>query len=218
MYDTSRDPHNPFSAISQALLGSVSKFLTDIGDMASGIKEVFPQHSTRPSEAQRSETERIDGGRAYTVESDSHRMAHGNDLPVSAGDLNFEVDQGGHLLSGNRNARFPISQNHIRRSKGYILRLGRRIFDLIVIPPMEITLTLTRGFHNAPRLLHDDTIDRVPKVTGVRDGMKTAEKVGVDTSFYTHLLTLSPGAFIGHLQRRHRNCYTTISWLKTVKG
>ncbi|KAF2125711.1 glycosyltransferase family 1 protein [Dothidotthia symphoricarpi CBS 119687] len=38
--------------------------------------------------------------------------------------------------------------------------------------PMNLTLALTQGFHNAPRLYGDETVRRPPRVTGFHSGMR----------------------------------------------
>lgn len=38
--------------------------------------------------------------------------------------------------------------------------------------PMNITLALTQGFHNAPRLYGDETVRRPPRVTGLHSGLR----------------------------------------------
>lgn len=38
--------------------------------------------------------------------------------------------------------------------------------------PMNITLGLTQGFHNAPRLYGDETVRRPPRVTGLHSGLR----------------------------------------------
>lgn len=45
--------------------------------------------------------------------------------------------------------------------------------------PMDFTLSLARGFHNAPKLYGDDMVRRPDKVTGFRSGLKAAGKVRV---------------------------------------
>ena len=42
--------------------------------------------------------------------------------------------------------------------------------------PMDFTLALARGFHNAPKLYGDDTVRNPDKVTGFKSGLKTAGK------------------------------------------
>ncbi|KAF1922729.1 glycosyltransferase family 1 protein, partial [Didymella exigua CBS 183.55] len=38
--------------------------------------------------------------------------------------------------------------------------------------PMNVTLALTQGFHNAPRLYGDETVRRPPRVTGLHSGLR----------------------------------------------
>ncbi|KAL8935711.1 MAG: hypothetical protein Q9216_005294, partial [Gyalolechia sp. 2 TL-2023] len=42
--------------------------------------------------------------------------------------------------------------------------------------PMDFTLSLARGFHNAPKLYGDDMVRHPDKVTGIRSGFKAAGK------------------------------------------
>ncbi|TPX09825.1 uncharacterized protein E0L32_009016 [Thyridium curvatum] len=40
--------------------------------------------------------------------------------------------------------------------------------------PVDLSLAVAQGFHNAPRLYGDDTVRRPPRVTGIRSGLKAA--------------------------------------------
>lgn len=52
-----------------------------------------------------------------------------------------------------------------------------RIVRAGVKSPMDFTLSLARGFHNAPKLYGDDTVREPDKVTGLGSGLKAAGKV-----------------------------------------
>lgn len=43
--------------------------------------------------------------------------------------------------------------------------------------PMDFTLNLARGFHNAPKLYGDESVRQADKVTGLQSGLKAAGKV-----------------------------------------
>lgn len=43
--------------------------------------------------------------------------------------------------------------------------------------PMDFTLSLAQGFHNAPKLYGDQTVRQADKVTGFQSGLKAAGKV-----------------------------------------
>jgi len=46
--------------------------------------------------------------------------------------------------------------------------------------PMDFTLGLARGFHNAPKLYGDESVRQADKVTDFQSGLKAAGKVGSD--------------------------------------
>ncbi|KAJ5058052.1 hypothetical protein J3E74DRAFT_436341 [Bipolaris maydis] len=48
----------------------------------------------------------------------------------------------------------------------------RKTGHAIVRFPMEMTLAITQGFHNAPRLYGDETVRRPPRVTGFHSGTR----------------------------------------------
>jgi UDP:flavonoid glycosyltransferase YjiC (YdhE family) len=48
----------------------------------------------------------------------------------------------------------------------------RKTGGAIVRFPMSLTLALTQGFHNAPRLYGDETVRRQPRVTGLHSGLR----------------------------------------------
>jgi hypothetical protein len=51
-----------------------------------------------------------------------------------------------------------------------------RIIEAGMKSPMDFTLGLARGFHNAPKLYGDDTVRPQSKVTGIQSGLKAAGK------------------------------------------
>ena len=64
-------------------------------------------------------------------------------------------------------------------------RASLRTLDLLLLLPMDLTLSLSRGFHNAHILLyHDGTVPPVPRVINFRTGCKAAKKVTI-TSLFT---------------------------------
>lgn len=46
----------------------------------------------------------------------------------------------------------------------------------IAMAPVDLSLALAQGFHNAPRLYGDDTVRRPIRITGIRSGLKAARK------------------------------------------
>lgn len=52
-----------------------------------------------------------------------------------------------------------------------------RIVSAGLKSPMDFTLSLARGFHNAPKLYGDESVRQTEKITGFHSGLKAAGKV-----------------------------------------
>ena len=62
------------------------------------------------------------------------------------------------------------------------LRTGKgvgRIVGVGLKSPLDFTMSLARGFHNAPRLYGDESVRQTNKVTGIQSGLKVAGQVRV---------------------------------------
>lgn len=56
---------------------------------------------------------------------------------------------------------------------------AKHVTDWAIMVPGDVTLSLSRGFHNAPKLYHDSMIETFPKVIGIRSGFRAAGKVNI---------------------------------------
>ncbi|KAG8533815.1 uncharacterized protein KY384_001556 [Bacidia gigantensis] len=101
--------------------------------------------------------------------------------PISSKNSNCPPRAMAHALHG----REPRSNKlHHRRSSGHItldaaVGAGKGIGRMVsagVKSPMDFTLGIARGFHNAPKLYGDETVRQSDKVTGIQSGLKAAGK------------------------------------------
>ncbi|KAJ6134768.1 hypothetical protein N7523_001090 [Penicillium sp. IBT 18751x] len=58
----------------------------------------------------------------------------------------------------------------------YISTIFKKTLRLIVWFPTDLSLSISRGFHNAPMLYHDPMVRPTPSVTHIRSGFKAAGK------------------------------------------
>lgn len=87
------------------------------------------------------------------------------------------------------------------RSKTVLIDTGHytgmvaiKLLDLVLVLPADFALSLTKGFHNAPKLYHDSTVREIPTVRSIRSGVRVAGTVfiPVQKSFESYdLLTFS---------------------------
>jgi hypothetical protein len=56
-------------------------------------------------------------------------------------------------------------------------RMSKKFLKTVIWLPTDLTLSLSKGFHNAPKLYHDPMVESTPKVIGFRSGLRAARKV-----------------------------------------
>jgi hypothetical protein len=144
--------------------------MTDVGDISSEIFAVISgQRCSKKS-----------GRRSHNIEAE----AIARDISASSGDPNATLV---HTSSPVTAAYGPHMREEKRHPSKFTQwapkaaartgRLAQGALDIIVIPPMAISLTLSRGFHNVPLVFHDNTVRDLPRVTRMRSGLKAAGKV-----------------------------------------
>ncbi|KAJ5222942.1 Sterol 3-beta-glucosyltransferase UGT80B1 [Penicillium citrinum] len=68
----------------------------------------------------------------------------------------------------------PKRHNIISEAASQGSRMSKKFINLVIWLPTDLTLSLSKGFHNAPKLYHDPMVKTTPKVIGVRSGFKAA--------------------------------------------
>lgn len=168
-YDTSRDPENPLSAGLQVLFGSMTKFMTDMGDV---VSEVFDMPSGRQRYA-------YFNGRHQNKPVDW--LKRHESIPVENQDVGCPGTSV-MFADGRHTARGGSSSGRSKRSclptaAARTIRLAQRILDIIIIPPMEVSLTLAKGLRSPHSLFHEDGARNSPTVRGIRSGLRAARTV-----------------------------------------
>ena len=98
--------------------------------------------------------------------------------------------QGALSSSSSRNASPRRTSSHHHRSLSgdrtsqisleAAIGAGKSVKQIVgagIKSPMDFTLSLAQGFHNAPKLYGDDSVRKADKVTGFQSGLKAAGKV-----------------------------------------
>ncbi|KAL4885393.1 hypothetical protein BJY04DRAFT_134029 [Aspergillus karnatakaensis] len=56
----------------------------------------------------------------------------------------------------------------------HVTRAGKRVLNWVLLLPTDLTLSFSKGFHNAPKLYHDPMVQDTPTVRGVKGGLRAA--------------------------------------------
>lgn len=69
-------------------------------------------------------------------------------------------------------------------------KVSKKFVNFIIWPPTDLFLSLSKGFHNAPKLYRDPMVQDVPTVIGFRSGFRAAGKVSfTGNPYFTPVLT-----------------------------
>lgn len=110
------------------------------------------------------------------------------------------------IESPKRNSAF----NEMRSHGG---RMSMKLLKTIIWLPTDLTLSLSKGFHNAPKLYHDRMVKATPKVIGFRSGVRAAGTVRKRIVFSSYCnLTFGLGTSGWLLLRPHRPGHSATVW------
>lgn len=201
-YESDDGPWDPITGATSALIGTIGNLMMGVADFpvetlrALGVKP-SKKHDVSPGPARPlgSRTSTSSSGPIISPTSSTTTSLHGNskDPDSSSTKTDSTKDESYPRLSSREtDSSYDTNQNVTAQSEhppggqpGHIpleaaLGTGKGIGRMIeagLRTPMEFTLSLAKGFHNAPKLYGDETVRTADKVTGLRSGLKTAGKV-----------------------------------------
>lgn len=95
--------------------------------------------------------------------------------------LAMEEGEKKHYDNKYGRAKQALSETRYQAAKS-----AKYALNFVLVLPTDFTLSLSKGFHNAPKLYHDDTVEPIPKVIGIKSGFRAAGKVS--TYLFTYRL------------------------------
>jgi len=140
---------NDFEGPGEPLTGVAGSLMTSVGNVFSGIGGV-PYKVAKTTKKRREEREK----RKHT-----HRKTQVETTTTHA------IDHG------------RSSSTDMGTAEDVARQVGRGVYktiSAIARTPVDASLALAQGFHNAPRLYGDDTVRTPTRVTGIKSGLKAA--------------------------------------------
>ncbi|KAJ5971412.1 uncharacterized protein N7479_001330 [Penicillium vulpinum] len=85
----------------------------------------------------------------------------------------------------------PQGTGVIYEIRNHSSRMSKKFLKSLIWLPTDLTLSMSKGFHNAPKLYHDQMVTDTPKVVGFRSGLHAAGTEFRDGFYYgiTGLIT-----------------------------
>ena len=165
-------PGEPFTGAGAALAGTVGEAVHGIGGTPWRWRKTLKGEGKRNKTNEKLRTNLDDQNARASKESQSD-VGPGSSSPddpekVSEA-LRTSADRAGPNLSGG------IVENNLAQDLAIDTGSGfARTGAALAKAPMDISLALVRGFHNAPRLYGDSTVRTPRRVQGIKSGLKAA--------------------------------------------
>ena len=158
---------------SKGSLDTVPTGVANLEDVISHASQLGDTHETplSPTNTDRQSLTRTD---ASTHRPNSMKSAITGSLSRSSSrnsSPNRQAPQHHRSLSGSQAGQISLDA---------AVGAGKSIKQIVgagLKSPMDFTLSLARGFHNAPKLYGDESVRQADKVTGLQSGLKAAGKV-----------------------------------------
>lgn len=89
-----------------------------------------------------------------------------------AEEFNLEKTLTGRFIRKRSTAQEILTETGNKAS-----RFLKHLLECVILLPTDLTLSLSKGCHNAPKLYHDNTVQKIPKVMGINSGFRAAGTV-----------------------------------------
>ena len=193
-YDTDEGPWEPFTGAAAALIGTIGNMMMGVADFpvemlkalriaTSEKKETSqsgsdtPKSPSRPSQSPARTPSSISLPERAASPAGSEKAARSSSPDAKS----LSTISGHDPRKGSR----PSSPGGRASGAGNQMSLesmvdsGKGVSRIVcegIKSPMDFTMALAKGFHNAPKLYGDETVRKFDRITGVQSGFKAAGK------------------------------------------
>jgi UDP:flavonoid glycosyltransferase YjiC (YdhE family) len=159
-------PGEPVTGIAGSLMGTVGDVLGGIGSLPYRLVKTSNRRKERQRRNKRRHQKQAFSNSRKGSASRSHRAARRGSSPSMV-----PADAVASALNTPRTTSLsPAPHEYFERIQEGVGKSGRALARA----PVDLSLALAQGFHNAPRLYGDSTVRQPIRVTGISSGLKAA--------------------------------------------
>ncbi|KAI0849493.1 glycosyltransferase family 1 protein [Daldinia vernicosa] len=167
---------NDFEGPGEPVTGVVGSIVGTVGDVFSGIGSV-PYRLAKTSHKRAERRRKKERKRQQKQDALTKRPTE-FPFPIQGdGGAGTDTNESGRLGHASTHATTPstaplepFQEEYLDEIEEGIGKTGRALAHA----PVDLSLALAQGFHNAPRLYGDETVRRPIRITGIRSGLKAA--------------------------------------------
>ncbi|KAJ4391473.1 hypothetical protein N0V93_005090 [Gnomoniopsis smithogilvyi] len=184
------------------VLGSVAGTFGDVFSGIGGVPSRLAKSSKTRRERKEAHRSKVDKEKSSAETKDSGNgaaIATGRDSKIAVTNLSLPQDASQGDKAEGPSTEGPIAPNHGANETGdpdeasldtaatdasaaepwYVNEVSRgalKSAGALASAPIDLSIALAQGFHNAPRLYGDDTVRRPQRVTGIQSGLRAARQ------------------------------------------
>ncbi|KAE9962689.1 hypothetical protein BLS_010125, partial [Venturia inaequalis] len=167
---------NDFNGAGEPLTGMGGAVIGTIGDAGKGVASI-PINMAKSIKHRRHHEEKK---KRWAKRLSGEQERRSSDVPTNSSDTEDVMSKGarpavpGHLkreATDLSNLSDDPSENLVEELAEDAGRGFAQTGGAIVKAPMDLSLAVAQGFHNAPRLYGDETVRRPVRITGIRSGL-----------------------------------------------
>ncbi|KAE8155240.1 hypothetical protein BDV25DRAFT_134987 [Aspergillus avenaceus] len=156
-----------------------------------------PEHETSTPESTSPDTSESESESEYASAAEdpeeiaSDNSSNSNTAVDDCDNDRNELDLERTLTRKQTKEQQTVAQEILTETGYHTSRVFKYALNFAIMLPTDLTLSLARGFHNAPKLYHDTTVQKVPRVKDVKTGFRAAGTEFTEGFYYgiTGLLT-----------------------------
>ncbi|KAL6704101.1 hypothetical protein ACN47E_008764 [Coniothyrium glycines] len=170
-------PGEPITGVWGSLMSSMTDAATGVGgvplEMTKSIRKREKMREKKRRIQRRNEQKKLAASDPSTI-SESGKVSQ-KDSKLGPGHQSKQGNGSRPQASREESTLSKITEpeTDLAQELGHEAAFGfRKTGGALARLPMNLTLAITQGFHNAPRLYGDETVRRPPRVTGVHSGLR----------------------------------------------
>lgn len=129
----------------------------------------LPHDGQHGAEMNLPEPQAIPGNANADLETTQENLPNGHASPAILDDVQNSVDDDG-FSSGPEQSQDNLAQDLVEDAGTSFAKTGEALAKV----PMDLSLAIAQGFHNAPRLYGDSTVRTPPRISGIQSGLRAA--------------------------------------------
>jgi hypothetical protein len=154
-------PGEPVTGVAGSLMGTVTNIFTGIGGVPYRMAKATKRREKKKQKKQAKQAKSRSGADGNGKKGDQTPQVE----TITTNALHH---------TATRDTTPSTAENPAEELALQVGRGAKKSATALACAPVDLSIALAQGFHNAPRLYGDDTVRRPPRVTGFRSGLKAA--------------------------------------------